>query len=196
MIVSFFFSFFLSFFLSYIQDNLCASLCVCVASTHPLSLSLSLSLLRWLLIKILYFLFVFLSFYLYVFLSFCSSVSQSLHLLLYISVWLLKFLLSNGHSPANFANLSTRLKFTIFGEFKYLPKWPFSEMCRTRQTRRHLPTCFARTRQTRRIWREWPLLSFYPKFSCFHWNYFLSLCLIFSIFLFHLTFWPIVLFYT
>ncbi len=35
-----------------------------------------------------------------------------------------------------------------FIEFEYSPKWPFSEMCRTRQTRRHSPACFARTRQT------------------------------------------------
>jgi hypothetical protein len=62
----------------------------------------------------------------------------------------LGFKISNGHSPANLANLSTRWKFTIFGEFKYSPKWPFSEMCRTRQTRQHLPTWFAQTRQTRR----------------------------------------------
>jgi hypothetical protein len=37
-------------------------------------------------------------------------------------------------------------KFTIFGEYSNLPKWSFSEMCRTRQ---HLPTCFARTQKTR-----------------------------------------------
>ena len=43
--------------------------------------------------------------------------------------------LSNGYSPANLANSSTR---------------PFSEMCETRQTRRHSPSRVARTRQTRR----------------------------------------------
>ena len=48
------------------------------------------------------------------------------------------------------SNLSTRQKFAIFGKFEYSPKWPFSEMCRTRQTRRHSPSRVARTRQTRR----------------------------------------------
>ncbi len=56
--------------------------------------------------------------------------------------------LSNGHSPANLANLSNRQKFAVFGEFEYSPKWPFLEMCRTRQTRRDLPSRVARTRQT------------------------------------------------
>ncbi len=37
-----------------------------------------------------------------------------------------------------------------FIEFEYSPKWPFSEMCRTRQTRQHLPAWFALTHQTRR----------------------------------------------
>ncbi len=37
----------------------------------------------------------------------------------------LEFQLSNGYSPANLANLSTRQKFTIFGEFEYSPKWSF-----------------------------------------------------------------------
>jgi hypothetical protein len=37
-----------------------------------------------------------------------------------------------------------------FVEFEYSPKWPFSEMCRTRQTRRHSPSRVARTRQNRR----------------------------------------------
>jgi hypothetical protein len=48
------------------------------------------------------------------------------------------------------ATRETRRKITIFGKFEYSPKWPFSEMCRTRQTRRHLPTWFARSRQNRR----------------------------------------------
>ncbi len=74
--------------------------------------------------------------------------------------------LRNAHSPANFANSSTRQKFAIFGEFKYSPKWPFSEMCRTRQTRQHLPCHVARTCQTReregmagfmRIQQIWPV---------------------------------------
>ncbi len=52
----------------------------------------------------------------------------------------------------------------VFGEYSHSPKWPFSEIWETRQTRRHLPnhfemfrqTCwhlpslFARTRQTSR----------------------------------------------
>ena len=33
--------------------------------------------------------------------------------------------LGNGYLPANLANLSTRQKFAIFGEFEYSPKWPF-----------------------------------------------------------------------
>jgi hypothetical protein len=47
------------------------------------------------------------------------------------------------------ANSSTCQKFTIFGKFEYLPKWPFSEMCRTRQTRRHSPSRVAWSHQTR-----------------------------------------------
>jgi hypothetical protein len=60
------------------------------------------------------------------------------------------FRLSNGHSTVNLSNSSTRQKFAIFGEFEYSPKWPFSEMCRTRQTRRHSPSRVAWTCQTRR----------------------------------------------
>ncbi len=59
------------------------------------------------------------------------------------------FYLSNGYSPANLANLSTPQKFAIFGECEYSPKRPFSEICETRQTRRHSPSRVARTRQTR-----------------------------------------------
>ncbi len=54
--------------------------------------------------------------------------------------------LSNGHSPANLSNSSTRQKFAIFGEFEYSPKWSFWKIGRTRYIRRHLPTCFGRTR--------------------------------------------------
>ena len=35
-------------------------------------------------------------------------------------------------------------------EYSHSPKWLFSEICGTRQTRRHSPSRFARTRQTRR----------------------------------------------
>ena len=62
----------------------------------------------------------------------------------------LSFLVSNGYSPANLANSSTRAKLAIFGECEYSPKRPFSEMCETRQTRRHLPSRVARTCQTHR----------------------------------------------
>jgi hypothetical protein len=47
--------------------------------------------------------------------------------------------LSNGYSPANLANSSTRAKLAVFGE------------CETRQTRRHSPSRVARTRQNRRL---------------------------------------------
>ncbi len=60
------------------------------------------------------------------------------------------YLISNGYSPANLANSSTRTKLAVFGECEYSPKRPFSEMCRTRQTRRHSASRVARTRQTRR----------------------------------------------
>jgi hypothetical protein len=40
------------------------------------------------------------------------------------------FFLSNGYSTANLSNLSTRQKFTIFGEFAYSPKWPFRKCVR------------------------------------------------------------------
>jgi hypothetical protein len=59
--------------------------------------------------------------------------------------------LSNGYSPANLANSSTRAKLAVFGECEYSPKRPFSEICETRQTRRHSPSRVARTRQTRRL---------------------------------------------
>ncbi len=58
--------------------------------------------------------------------------------------------LSNGYLPANLANSSTRAKLAVFGKCEYSPKRPFSEMCETRQTRRHSPSRVARTRQTRR----------------------------------------------
>jgi hypothetical protein len=45
---------------------------------------------------------------------------------------------------------STRRKFAILGQFEYSLKWPFSEMCRTRQTCRHSPSRLPSTRQTRR----------------------------------------------
>jgi hypothetical protein len=58
-------------------------------------------------------------------------------------------MISNGYSPANLANSSTRQKFAIFGWCEYSPKRPFSEICETRHTRRHLPSPVARTPQTR-----------------------------------------------
>jgi hypothetical protein len=57
--------------------------------------------------------------------------------------------LSNGYSPANLANSSTRQKFAIFGKCEYSPKRPFLEICETRQTRRHSPSHVALTPQTR-----------------------------------------------
>jgi hypothetical protein len=59
------------------------------------------------------------------------------------------FFLSNGHSPVNLSNLSTRQKFASFGEFEYSPKWPFWKIGRTRYIRRHWPAYFARTRYIR-----------------------------------------------
>ncbi len=61
-----------------------------------------------------------------------------------------EFKLSNGHSPANLSNSSTRQKFASFGEFEYSPKWPFWKIGRTRYIRQHSPTYFARTRYIRR----------------------------------------------
>ncbi len=78
-----------------------------------------------------------------------------------VSLYLINTLvlfLGNGHSRANLANSSTRRKFAILGKFEYSPKWPFLEMCRTRQTCRRSPTWFARTRQTCRhspTWFAW-----------------------------------------
>ncbi len=57
--------------------------------------------------------------------------------------------LSNGHSPANLSNSSTRQKFANFGEFEYSPKWPFSEIFQTRQTRIRQTVTLRSTRQTR-----------------------------------------------
>jgi len=37
-----------------------------------------------------------------------------------------------------------------FGEYSHLLKWPFQEICETRQTRQHLPSRVAGTRHTRR----------------------------------------------
>ncbi len=78
----------------------------------------------------------------------CLFVYFSLCLYVYLSVCLFVNKLRNGHSRATLVNLSTHQKFAIFGEYSNLPTWSFSKMCWTRQTRRHLPTCFARTRQT------------------------------------------------
>ncbi len=56
--------------------------------------------------------------------------------------------LSNGHSPANLSNSSTRQKFANFGEFEYSPIWPFSEIFQTRQTRIRQTVTLRSTRQT------------------------------------------------
>jgi hypothetical protein len=40
-------------------------------------------------------------------------------------------MISNGHSPANLLNSSTRRKFAIFGKFEYSPKWSFWKNGRT-----------------------------------------------------------------
>jgi hypothetical protein len=56
--------------------------------------------------------------------------------------------LSNGHSPANLSNSSTRRKFANFGEFEYSPKWPFLEIFQTRQTRIRQTVTLRSTRQT------------------------------------------------
>ncbi len=88
--------------------------------------------------------------------------------------------LSNGHSPANLLNSSTRQKFTIFGEFEYSPKWSFWKIGWTRYIRRHSSTCFgrtryirqhspnhfARTRQTRKR-QVWQLLDEFSEFGEF-----------------------------
>ncbi len=58
-------------------------------------------------------------------------------------------ILSNGHSPANLANSSTRWKFANFGEFEYSPKWPFLEIFQTRQTLIRQNVTLRGTRQTR-----------------------------------------------
>ena len=57
--------------------------------------------------------------------------------------------LSNGHSPANFSNSSTRRKLAIFVEFEYSPKWSFLKIGRTLYIRQHSPTCLGRTRYIR-----------------------------------------------
>jgi hypothetical protein len=88
--------------------------------------------------------------------------------------------LSNGHSPANLSNSSTRQKFAIFVEFEYSPKWPFWKIGQTRYIRptfaNHFPRTryirptfanhFARTRQTceRQVWQ---LLHEFSEFSKF-----------------------------
>ncbi len=66
------------------------------------------------------------------------------------SVGMFGCVLSNGHSPANLLNSSTRQKFAIFGEFEYSPKWSFLKIGRTRYIHRHSPTCFGRTRYIHR----------------------------------------------
>ncbi len=72
------------------------------------------------------------------------------------------------------ANLSTRRKFAIFGKYSNLPKCSFSEMCGPRQTRRHSPTCFARTRQTR---QHLPTCFARTRQTCWHLpNHFARTC--------------------
>jgi hypothetical protein len=51
--------------------------------------------------------------------------------------------------PANLSNLSTRQKFANFVEFEYSPKWPFSEIFQTCQTRICQTVTLCSTRQTR-----------------------------------------------
>ncbi len=71
--------------------------------------------------------------------------------------------LSNGHSTANLSNSSTRQKFTNFGKFEYSPKWPFSEIFQTRQTRIRQNVTLRSTRQTQicqniwQLWRIWQI---------------------------------------
>ncbi len=47
------------------------------------------------------------------------------------------------------ASANTHQHFCTFVEYLHSPKRPFSEICETRQTRRHSPNCVARTRQIR-----------------------------------------------
>jgi hypothetical protein len=61
----------------------------------------------------------------------------------------LGFFLSNGHSPANLSNSSTRRKLASFVEFEYSPKWSFWKIGRTQYIRRHWPPYFARTQYIR-----------------------------------------------
>ena len=49
---------------------------------------------------------------------------------------------------ANLANSSTSQKFGVFGQCEYLPKWPFSEICKTRQTVYRVLARLADIRQT------------------------------------------------
>jgi hypothetical protein len=75
-----------------------------------------------------------------------SSFFPFLHIF-FIHIFAL--IISNGHSPANLSNSSTRRKFANFGEFEYSPKWPFSDIFQTRQTRIRQTVTLRSTRQTR-----------------------------------------------
>jgi hypothetical protein len=61
-----------------------------------------------------------------------------------------EFKLSNGYSPANLANSSTRAKLAVFGECEYSPKRPLANhLPSTRQTRRHSPNAIFEKNVTR-----------------------------------------------
>ncbi len=86
-----------------------------------------------------------------------------------------------GNSRANLVNSSTRPKLPVFGEYSLLPKWTFSEICETRQTRQHWPSIFGKTCQTRphspnlfartcqnrkrRVWQVLRIFGVFCKFS-------------------------------
>ena len=83
-------------------------------------------------------------------LSFILRIILDFYLCVDCMTLMIDHLLSNGHSPANLSNLSTRRKFARLANSSTRQNGRFWKMGRTRYIRRHLPSRVARTRQTRR----------------------------------------------
>jgi hypothetical protein len=91
-----------------------------------------------------------------------SSMIFKLNVKLYF-----EFNVRNGHLHANLANSSTRQKISTFARTRQTRRHLPSCVAWTRQTRQHLPSRVAQTRQTRekRVWRVLREFGKFGKFS-------------------------------
>ena len=86
--------------------------------------------------------------------------------IIYLNYLLVELKLSNGHSPANLSNSSTRQKFASLANSSTRQNGHFGEFGRTRYIRPTFANHFARTRQTRER-QVWQLLHEFSEFSEF-----------------------------